>query len=203
MLETIREFAAERLEELPDVSELRDRHAAWFVALGERARPELDARRGPRMARPARTPSMRTCGRRSSTCSRARTTTDVLQLVGAIWLYWASAGALDGGPALPDLRARRSAATSSPRALGRCFLGRCDPGAVAGRPRRGRSVGRLRALESRPEGRTAAWRGRGRAYCSRWSRGTADIGTRPARCTRSRSVLARNVDDGWFISVAP
>ena len=47
MLETIREFAAERLEGLPDASELRDRHAAWFVALGERARPELEARRGP------------------------------------------------------------------------------------------------------------------------------------------------------------
>ena len=43
MLETIREFAEERLEGLADVSELRDRHAACYVALGERARPELRA----------------------------------------------------------------------------------------------------------------------------------------------------------------
>src|SRR5204863_8797402 len=45
MLETIREFAEERLERLPDVGALRDRHAACYVALGELARPELEARR--------------------------------------------------------------------------------------------------------------------------------------------------------------
>ena len=45
MLETIREFAAERLDELAGrARQLRDRHAAWYVALGERARPELRAR---------------------------------------------------------------------------------------------------------------------------------------------------------------
>ena len=44
MLETIREFASERLDELGESSELRDRHAAWFAALGERAHPELYAR---------------------------------------------------------------------------------------------------------------------------------------------------------------
>ena len=44
MLETIREFAAERLERLGDAGELRDRHAAWYVELGERARPALHAR---------------------------------------------------------------------------------------------------------------------------------------------------------------
>jgi non-specific serine/threonine protein kinase len=46
MLETIREFAAERLEELGEAASLQDRHAAWFVALGARVWPELQARRG-------------------------------------------------------------------------------------------------------------------------------------------------------------
>jgi predicted ATPase/class 3 adenylate cyclase len=46
MLETIREFAAERLEELGEAASLQDRHAAWFVALGARVLPELQARRG-------------------------------------------------------------------------------------------------------------------------------------------------------------
>jgi predicted ATPase len=41
MLETIREYAAERLEESGDVDELRRRHAAFFLALAERAEPEL------------------------------------------------------------------------------------------------------------------------------------------------------------------
>jgi predicted ATPase/class 3 adenylate cyclase len=47
MLETIREFAAEKLNAMPDASDLRHRHAAWFTALGEQAGPELRARQGP------------------------------------------------------------------------------------------------------------------------------------------------------------
>ena len=74
MLETIREFAAERLDELADASSLRDRHAAWYVELGERARPELRAREA-RSGSTGSTPSRRTCGRRSNTCSRAGTRT--------------------------------------------------------------------------------------------------------------------------------
>jgi predicted ATPase/class 3 adenylate cyclase len=41
MLETIREFANERLEELADEGELRERHARYFLALAEEAMPEL------------------------------------------------------------------------------------------------------------------------------------------------------------------
>ena len=44
MLETIREFAAEQLDQLPDARSLQDGHAAWYVALAERARPELRSR---------------------------------------------------------------------------------------------------------------------------------------------------------------
>ena len=42
MLETIRAFALERLEESVDASELRRRHAAHFVALAETAAPALE-----------------------------------------------------------------------------------------------------------------------------------------------------------------
>jgi DNA-binding CsgD family transcriptional regulator/tetratricopeptide (TPR) repeat protein len=42
MLETIREFAWNRLSELDEVSEIRDRHAAWFLELAESS----DASRG-------------------------------------------------------------------------------------------------------------------------------------------------------------
>ena len=41
MLETIREYAVERLEESGDEDELRRRHAEWFVALAEEAGPNL------------------------------------------------------------------------------------------------------------------------------------------------------------------
>jgi predicted ATPase len=41
MLETIREFAVERLVERPDAGDLRARHAAWYLALAEEALPGL------------------------------------------------------------------------------------------------------------------------------------------------------------------
>jgi predicted ATPase/class 3 adenylate cyclase len=41
MLETIREFAAERLEEEPDASEVRARHGRHFLSLATRAEPHL------------------------------------------------------------------------------------------------------------------------------------------------------------------
>ena len=44
MLETIREFALERLEETGGAEELRERYSAYFLELAELARPELLAR---------------------------------------------------------------------------------------------------------------------------------------------------------------
>ena len=41
MLETIREYAAERLEELADAEEIRMRHARYFLELAERVAPQL------------------------------------------------------------------------------------------------------------------------------------------------------------------
>lgn len=45
MLAAVREFSRERLDERPDARDVRDRHAAWYVALGEQAEAELE---GPR-----------------------------------------------------------------------------------------------------------------------------------------------------------
>jgi predicted ATPase/class 3 adenylate cyclase len=42
MLETIREYALERLADNPGAATLRDRHAEWFLALAEQAAPHLD-----------------------------------------------------------------------------------------------------------------------------------------------------------------
>jgi predicted ATPase len=41
MLETIREYAAERLDELPDREDVRQRYAAYFLELAEAAEPNL------------------------------------------------------------------------------------------------------------------------------------------------------------------
>lgn len=45
MLSTVREYALERLAELPDAADIHERHARYFVRLGEQARRELE---GPR-----------------------------------------------------------------------------------------------------------------------------------------------------------
>ena len=41
MLETVREYARERLEASGEADDIRRRHAAWFLALAETAEPEL------------------------------------------------------------------------------------------------------------------------------------------------------------------
>ena len=46
MLETIREYAAERLEGSSEADELRRRHADWFLRLAHRAEPHLRKRSG-------------------------------------------------------------------------------------------------------------------------------------------------------------
>jgi predicted ATPase/Tfp pilus assembly protein PilF len=91
MLETIREFAEERLETLPDVSELRNRYVAWYVALGERARPEVHARQGPEWL--DRLDAEQANLRASLEQLLALEDRDgALQLSGAIWQYWAARG---------------------------------------------------------------------------------------------------------------
>ena len=91
MLETIREFAEERLGGLPGVSDLRDRHAAWYISLGERARPELYARRGREWL--DRLDAEQANLRAALEHLLAKGDGDgALQLTGAIWLYWAQRG---------------------------------------------------------------------------------------------------------------
>ncbi len=91
MLETIREFAAEQLGELPDVDALRDRHAAWFIALGERAQPELRARGGrdwlDRLAA-----EHANLGSALDRLFERGDADGALRLSGAIWMYWQTRG---------------------------------------------------------------------------------------------------------------
>jgi predicted ATPase/Tfp pilus assembly protein PilF len=91
MLETIREFAAERLDALVDAPSLRDRHAAWYVELVERARPELRAWE-------ARAWLERLDAEHANLRAALEHLLDsgdadgALRLSGAIWPYWQSRG---------------------------------------------------------------------------------------------------------------
>ena len=96
MLETIREFAQERLEGLADAGELRDRHAAWCIALGERARPEIYARRSPEWLDrlDAEQANLRASLEHLLACEDGDS---ALQLTGAIWQYWGARGSWTEG----------------------------------------------------------------------------------------------------------
>ena len=91
MLETIREFASEQLVQLADAGALRDRHAAFYVALGERARPELRS-----------WGAREWLGRLDAEHANVRVALEhllasrdadgALRLSGAIWLHWQTRG---------------------------------------------------------------------------------------------------------------
>jgi predicted ATPase len=91
MLETIREFAEEHLEALPKVRELRDRHVAWYTALGERAGPELRERNGREWL--DRLEAEHANLRSSLEHLVASADRDAaLRLVAPVWHYWAIRG---------------------------------------------------------------------------------------------------------------
>lgn len=97
MLETIREFAAERLRELEQEAELREAHAAYFLALSAAASPHL-------LGGPEQLAWMQRIDREHQNLRSAalwwldqRDSTRVLELCSNIWHYWSiRGGARDG-----------------------------------------------------------------------------------------------------------
>ncbi|HMI99707.1 MAG TPA: adenylate/guanylate cyclase domain-containing protein [Gaiellaceae bacterium] len=92
MLETIREFALERLEETGGAADLRHRHSAYLLELGELAKPELKG--GPRSSiwfdrLEAEHDNIRAALGDALEHGRA----DVaLRLGGSVWLFWLTRG---------------------------------------------------------------------------------------------------------------
>ena len=91
MLETVREYGLERLIEVGEESAARDAHAAYFLALAERAAPELN---GPRQVAwfarlEAEHPNLRAAqelfGQRGDTEAG-------LRLAAALWWFWFTGG---------------------------------------------------------------------------------------------------------------
>ena len=87
LLETIRAFGAQRLDDADETSDLRDRHLEYFTALGERAGAELQ--RGaldvwlPRLD--DELDNLRAAMEWADTSGRQE---QLLQLAGSVWLYW-------------------------------------------------------------------------------------------------------------------
>jgi predicted ATPase len=91
MLETIREFALERLEESGGAEDLRQRHTVYFLELAELANPELHARSSPiwfdRLQ--AEHDNVRAVLTDALEHGRAEV---ALRLGGAVWFFWVTRG---------------------------------------------------------------------------------------------------------------
>src|SRR5215217_2800051 len=95
MLETVREYGLERLAASGDEAVIRDRHAAWCLALAEAAEPELV---GPEQVSwldrlEAEHPNLRA----ALACATARDPDLALRLGGALPLFWRIHGHLSEG----------------------------------------------------------------------------------------------------------
>ncbi len=198
MLETIREFAAERLEALPDLSELRDRHAAWYVELGERARPELHARQRPEWL--DRLDAEHANLRAALEHLLSRKDKDrALQLLGAIWLSWATRGQwTEGRRLLASALALHGDVT--PERLVDAYWGASILALWQGDVDEGEQCARHMLELSReaglPRGEAIGVHTLAMAACERGD-------DEQARALYEQSiVLARDVDDGWLLSAA-
>src|ERR687891_401210 len=95
MLETIREYAAERLAEAPDADEIRRRHARFFLGLAERAEPELT---GPDQVRWLDALEAEHDNFRAALAWAAEHELDAaLRMGGALWRFWQLPGHLPAG----------------------------------------------------------------------------------------------------------
>jgi predicted ATPase/class 3 adenylate cyclase len=112
MLETIREYASERLEASEEADELRQRHADFFLALAEEAFPELKGSPGPWLDRlEADHDNLRTVLDWLESIGQDQ---EALQLAGALYRFWNLRGyPLEGGDRLERLLARERAGTSA------------------------------------------------------------------------------------------
>ena len=92
MLETIREFAGERLDEQPDAEEIGRRHTGFFLDRAERAEPELT---GPDQARWLDALEADHDNLRAAIAWAAEHDLDVgLRMGGALWRFWQFRGHL-------------------------------------------------------------------------------------------------------------
>ena len=121
MLETIREYAAERLAEHSEASGLSRRHAEFFLALAEET--EAAARTGDQSALFERLAADDANLQQAVEWTRGQAETDLeLRLVSALWPYWFARGHVREGHRWIEEALARTHDPPSRALLGRCML---------------------------------------------------------------------------------
>jgi predicted ATPase len=140
MLETIREYAAERLEASGGAEQLGGRHAEWYLALAETAYPHLTGSPKAWLDRlDGEHDNMRAALDGLATAGETQLT---LQLAGALWRYWFTRGDLAEGAR--RLESALAADSSPTTALARALTGASALAEASGEAARAR----LRAEEA-------------------------------------------------------
>jgi predicted ATPase len=194
LLETIRLYAGQRLVESGDAAAIRHRHAEFFVALAERAEPELAAAPGPRwLARLEREhDDLRAAlGWLDATGSAE----DFLRLVTALTLFWELQGHLpEGGRWFARALAQEGPASPiGARALWGATHVAMYGDDFATAARRGPEA--LAMAEAVGDGWATARALNVRAYMRLWSE------PEPARADLQRSIaLGGKVGDNWAVA---
>ena len=113
MLETLKEFAAERLQERGDASRFRSRHADWALELAERAEPRLEgtAEQAVWLDQLERErDNLRTA---SATLRELNRGDEALQLITQLWRMWYMRGPVSEGRLLLEAALESAAAEAS------------------------------------------------------------------------------------------
>jgi predicted ATPase len=199
MLETIREFALERLEETGGAADLRHRHSAYFLELGELAKPELKG--GPRSSiwfdrLEAEHDNIRAALGDGLEHGRA----DVaLRLGGSVWLFWLTRGYWSEGRRWLE-SALAASTESEPRLRLNALWGAGLLAVWQGDLERGRaSADELLALAAETDSTWARAIGVGIAGLVAIKRGDWDSA---AQLHAETARLARELGDSWLLSIA-
>jgi tetratricopeptide (TPR) repeat protein len=124
MLETLKEFAAERLEASGEAHAFRSRHADWMLELAEGAEPHLEGRADQGMwldTLDSERANLRTA---SATLRQLGRGGDALRLVTALWRLWFMRGPLSEGTHLLETALEEApSAAEAERARGLWVLG--------------------------------------------------------------------------------
>src|SRR6266536_3474864 len=199
MLETIREFALERLEETGGAADLRHRHSAYFLELGELAKPELKG--GPRSSiwfdrLEAEHDNIRAALGDALEHGRA----DVaLRLGGSVWLFWLTRGYWSEGRRWLE-SALAASMESDPRLRFDALWGAGLLAVWQGDLERGRAAAdELLALAAETDSSRARAIGVHIAGLVATKRGDWD---HAAQLHAESAQLARELGDSWLLSIA-
>jgi predicted ATPase/class 3 adenylate cyclase len=115
LLETLKEFAAERLSDAGEADSFRLRHAEWALGLAEQAEPHLEGRADQTVWLDALEPERDNLRIASAALRELDRGDDALRLVTALWRLWYMRGPISEGSRLVETAL--SAAAAEPSAL--------------------------------------------------------------------------------------